>query len=205
MNQYKVKERFMLRAYSAYDLIGYNRSRQETFIDRLFSLLISPSSTIDMSLTIPKLVYLRTKWFCEDLYDEQGVQIGTAEFLDTLYNDFIKDSSKQDPLKLYHSIKSWDFSIRRDLTIHDYQNNIEYCKEEQEPAAHYVITIPMKRKLFERGEIILAEWDELFGHDMDLEQLVAALWIQFIEQYKRGDNKRAMAAFKKKLINIHAE
>lgn len=184
-----------MRAYSDVDLLGkkgiWVQNKKKSFSEIIEHLLLSFSRTVSLRLHVPTNVYLRTELLCEYIEETVDIEFGVNHFLTVLYLDFLQKSiSKYNPLKIYQTINQ-SYGYEDVLEIHDNQKVYKY-KKTKAHMTEVIITIDKKEAL--KGEMILAEIDELYGQAISLEKMLSNLWIHFIEEYKRGDNVKAFNA-----------
>lgn len=152
--------------------------------------------TVTLELEVPTSVYARTKLLCEYISDKVGVRYHLPELLMTVYLEFVQNSIEgYNPTKIYEEItRSYGYGER--LVIHAEDRVFEY---EKKVGTKTILTITMDKKDAKKGGLILEEMDELFGNVPSLEGLLSTLWVNFIEEYKRGNNQKALNAIVRSL------
>lgn len=183
-----------MSGYSRVNLLGkqgiWVQNKKRGFWDMVIDFLDSFSSTVSLTITVPTAIYLRTKLLCEYISEEVDVDFDIANFLMLLYLDFINSSIKKyEPLKMYRSINPI-YQQNETLKITQGKKVLAEYKRNNESKTSLFITMDKKDAV--KGEMILYELDELYGHNLKLEQMMGNLWINFIEEYKRGDNQKAL-------------
>lgn len=160
-------------------------------IEQVESFFEAFRRTITMELEVPTSVYARTRLLCEYISDKVGVRYHVSELLMTIYLEFLQKSIEgYNPTKIYEEItRSYGYGER--LVIHAEDRVYEY---EKRSGTKTILTITIDKKDARKGELILEEMDELFGNVPPLEGLFSTLWINFIEEYKRGNNQKALNA-----------
>jgi hypothetical protein len=181
-----------MRVYSEVDLLGkkgvWIQEKKRGFFEIIENLLLSFSKTVSLRLQVPTNIYLRTELLCEYIEEKVGVDFEINHFLMALYLDFLQKSiSKYNPMKIYRKINQ-SHGYGDVLEIHANDKVYKY-KKRKENTTELFITIDKKDAL--KGEMLLAEIDELYGQAISLETMLSNLWINFIEEYKRGDNVKA--------------
>lgn len=187
--------------YSRANLLGkqgiWQQNEKTGFWKIVREFVSSFSSTVSLTIAIPTPVYLRTKLLCEYINDEVGVDFDVSNFLMVLYLDFIHASVKRyEPLYMYRSIHL-KYPKADTLIISQGSKILAEYKRDKETRTD--IWISMDKKDVLKGEMVLYELDELYGHQLTFEEMLANLWINFIEEYKRGNHEKALNAIIKML------
>lgn len=192
-----------MKAYSAADLLGRDNvlSNSSNFIVYWFnSLLEKKTIDIELSITVPHAIYLRTRLICDYIQSVYEIDLNTGKFLDILYMDFIhRNMKKHNPSKMYEELTKYDMDLD-DLAINDHKNNKVYTVRKKHQS-NIELGISFSKKNIERGEMILAELDEVIGKYMTVEKLLSRLWIGFIQSFSDGNNERAI----EKIIKMAAK
>lgn len=180
-------------AYSSADLlekqIYWNSDRRKGIFDYIEKFILDHTKTISFQLELPTNLFIRTKLLCEYIKEQAGFNFGVHDFLMVLYLDFINSSIKKyDPIKIYRLI---NYSYDYDDTLKIVVGNDIYIHKKRESNISKII-IPIEKSNVLKGEMLLAEIDELYGHNISFEKMLSNLWINFIETYKKGDNDKAL-------------
>ncbi|WCK56954.1 hypothetical protein PP175_27575 (plasmid) [Aneurinibacillus sp. Ricciae_BoGa-3] len=196
-----------MRAYSQVNVLGqhYLRNRKKNGLLSFISHFIGIEEEVSPTLyvQVPTTVGLRTEMLCEyfNRKYEPPEQIGIQEFIMLLYFNFLDSSiEKYDPMKIYRTLhKSYlneePLEIVNNGKVTHYQPK-GYNKTRYE--------IDMDKSSIRKGEILLMELDELYGHSLTVEKMLASIWINFIEAYKRGDDKKFSDSILK-LLKTHVK
>lgn len=188
--------------YSRANLLGkqgiwQHREEKKGFWSVVQDFLSSLSPSVSLTISIPTSIYLRTKLLCEYVSEEVGVDFDISNFLMLLYLDFICSSIKKyEPLKMYRSIHP-KYGTDDTLVIKKGSKILAEYKKKNETKTQIWMTMAKKDVL--KGEMVLYELDELYGHNLTFEEMMANLWINFIEEYKRGEQAKALNAIIKML------
>lgn len=144
-----------------------------------------------LNLRIPKNVYLRTELICKYIEDKFEVDFDIANFIMILYLNFLDTSvERYEPKKIQDTLtRSYGYDDNEPLIIHD---KGKYFKIEDKKTIYYKIEIEMDKRDVEKGLLLLDEIEDIFGASPSLEEMIATLWINFIEEYKAGRNKDAL-------------
>lgn len=140
------------------------------------------------TLQIPNSTLYRTELICRYISDETEDSFELENFLMLLYMDFIKNSIKNyNPEKVFQKLRKIYYDsdtliISNGTESYSFdRTNINLCN----------ITISMSKKDIEKGQLILDEIYELYRYRFSFPKLLESLWLNFIDDYKTGDNKKA--------------
>ncbi|WP_336769614.1 hypothetical protein [Bacillus bombysepticus] len=183
-----------MKAYSAANLLGkevlYTKSKRSllTWFD---NWLDSRTSEVELSITIPHSIYLRTRLICDYIQSVYESPMNTAQFLNILYVDFIhRNMKRHNPKKIYEELTQYDIASDT-LEIHDpRQQNVVTFKKKYQSCG--VINYSISKKNIKRGEMFLAELHELIGKHYTVEVLLSTLWVNFIQSFSDGNNEKAV-------------
>lgn len=182
-----------MRGYSSVQALEnnntWNKQERRSFWDFIDSFLSSFSKTVDFDIVVPTNVYIRTRLLCEYISEKVEVNFGVSNFLMTLYLDFLQTAiEKYNPKKIYEQITR-SYGYDDTLLIHAYDKIYEYRKREGKQT---IITISIEKKDMQKGQLLLDEMEDLYGQAPSLEKLISTLWVNFIEEYKAGNNQKAL-------------
>ncbi|PGQ88321.1 hypothetical protein [Priestia megaterium] len=153
------------------------------------------SSTKTLTLLVPMDVFVRAQVFCEDIEDLSGMEFTQADLIDILYMDFLTEiKAKPDHQGIFNMLIQLERGSGKDLgivrskkgsvfeVIHEFRDkNMEELK------------VKFRRKLILRGEILLADLESVFpDHGFMLENVLELLYCDFINNYRKGNNKKAV-------------
>jgi hypothetical protein len=168
---------------------NWGKEERSSFWDMIESFLSSFSKTEMLEIIVPTNVYLRTKLLCEYISEKVEVYFDVSNFLMTLYLDFLQSAiEKYNPKKIQEQITR-SHGYDDILLIHANDKIYEYKKREGKQTT---ITIGIDKKDGRKGQLLLDEMEELYGQAPSLEKLLSILWINFIEDYKAGNNQKAL-------------
>lgn len=163
-------------------------------LNALGTFIQSFSENITMRLVIPTNVFNRTQLICEYIEGEVEINFGIEDFLMVVYMDYIKSSvRKYDPIKIYKELNScYGYTDKIKISSGSYVQEYDRlnCRKTE-------ITISMTKKDARKGQLLLNEMKELYGLNMSFDKMLIALWINFIEKYKRGDSSKCLKAILK--------
>lgn len=180
--------------YSRVNLLGkvglWNGKERKGAWEIIYDFFLSFSSSVSLTIAVPTAVYLRTKLLCEYISEEVDIDFELSNFLMVIYLDFISHSTKKyDPLSMYRSIQP--VYQKNDLLIIK-QGEQVLTERKKHNTTWTEIVITMDKKDVMKGEMILYELDELYGHQITFEQMIGNLWHNFIDGYKRGEHAKAL-------------
>ena len=177
-------------------MLSSDYSNRNIFIDmfhqkkeQLFTFISSFSNTSTLSIIVPKNTYLRTKIICEYIEDQYEVDFQPINFIMLMYLEFLQQSIENyQPHRIreeiYHAENHDDY-----LIIHDKGKTF---KTKTNHEKRLEIKITMSKRDVEKGMLLLEEIESLHGHSPSLEQMIAALWINYINEYKSGNKQYAI-------------
>lgn len=155
------------------------------FLDEVDEI-IEESTDANLKLIVPANIVYRSELICEYISKQIGHEFCIYDLILLLYKDFINSNIlKYDTLKMLRELtKDHDEVIK--LKIGD--KVLEHKKECNRKLV--IITVPKKDTL--SGELLLEELKDIYGKEISLEKMFCNIWINFIEQYKRGENQEIL-------------
>lgn len=175
-----------MSVYSSADLLtkeltlgNGNRSLVNIFNSFLFSL----KKSVNLEINIPATVYLRTKHICAYIEDTVGLKIGVENILMALYLEFIdKSLIEYDIMSVYKIINTPNSTDKIKIS-----NGSEVWECDKYENKKCKVTIEIEKKTLLRGELLLAEIHELYGRYFSIEKVIATIWINFINNFLKGN------------------
>lgn len=166
----------------------WHKGLVKNIAESVFSLFDSFSSEFKLELVVPTNIVKRSLLICRYISEETEQEFGLDDLLMFLYNDFVDCSVKKyEPKKLL-----------RDLSrVHNYDDVIKISFGGNE--VYEVNKSKYDRKLVEiviskddtvKGQLILDELKDLYGFNMNITKMFYVLWVNFIEDYKRGEKNK---------------
>lgn len=171
----------------------------KVILSNLNDFINSLSKEVTLEFIVPTNIVKRSELICMYLSEESGVDINIYDLIMILYKDFIKNSTlRYDTKKLF-----------KDLTrTYDYEDVIKISYGEEEVYAfskskysRKKIELTISKDNAMKGQLLLDELYDLYKHNITLSKLICRIWINFIEDYKRGEKNREL----KRLINRLSE
>ncbi|QJX80926.1 hypothetical protein [Priestia megaterium] len=192
-----------MKSYSAANLLGKEMQPQH-IAERLanfFSFAFNKEAEIELAVEVPQSVYLRTRLMCEFIETNYEIPVSVGEFVSALFIDFIqRNMKKHNPKKVCDELTKYVKPIES-LEINDPMNNKIYLIKKKEHST-YVVGFSLDKVNIRRGEMILAEIDELTGNYYTVEELISRLWNNFIKGFSEGNNEKAIEKIFK-MISTH--
>lgn len=170
------------------NISGNTFFRRFNIKNKINNYLESLSTTKVINLKIPTEVYYRTELMCECIASDIGTSWGVVHFIFYIYQSFIKDAVENyDPKKVLKIISSYHKYFQKTLFKVE-ELEFTYSKFDSKMSE---ITIKIDKEEVKKGELILYEIKELFGYDLKFDEFLSYLWIDYIEEYKKGNNQKA--------------
>lgn len=165
----------------------------------------------EFEIVLPAGIVERTELMCLFVKEETGQNFDISDFLFLLYKDFVYYAVKNPvPRRILKEASkkvgtSDNIETKKKANNDDYIkivcNGIEYLerpidyveekKNKKSAQTEKVVVIKVDKKEIRKGEIILEELYSTMGVKITMEELFESLWINFIEDYRNGINKRA--------------
>lgn len=177
--------------------------------NKIESFMSKIRTTIDYEILVPNDILSRTELMCMFVQEEIKEYFGIDEFLMLLYQGFINYAVKNpNPDRICREAtrkKVKRVRERGDEVIKIVINEKEYIEKKE--GSLYVnedvfVNIRMPKYEAKKGQLILSELYSIKGIYVGMEELLANLWINFIEDYKDGTNKRAYRSLVKILKEV---
>lgn len=192
-----------MKSYSAANLLGKEMQPQH-ITERLanfFSFAFNKEAEIELAVEVPQSVYLRTRLMCEFIETNYEIPVSLGEFVSALFIDFIqRNMKKHNPKKVCDELTKYVKPIES-LEINDPMNNKIYLVKKKEHST-YIVGFSLDKVNIRRGEMILAEIDELTGNYYTVEELISRLWNNFVKGFSEGNNEKAIEKIFK-MISTH--
>lgn len=165
---------------------------------------------VEYTLSIPTSTYLRAEAFCDDVVEISELYFDQRDLLSLLYDGFLHDVRKIDDVQQTYAFLSMAYDLytrKTPVKISNLNNHPDkdrfpsFLMKNEEIYENYIsLSIKLTRKKALRGEILLADMDELFpDHPFTLEKILQILLCDFIEEYKKGNHKNVMKKIIKNL------
>lgn len=150
--------------------------------------LESKSSNIIVTIHLPQNIVYRTELICHYISEEEKCDFDLNTFLLLLYYDFVKECIETyNPKKILQKLTHKYFNDKSLIISNGYEN----YQLSGMTKSLCTITINFDKQESSKGELILKELEELFHTKILFSTLLEQIWMNFIENYKTGDNKKA--------------
>lgn len=172
-----------------------NVSVVSTLVKTFKGFLPSSKQENDLEILVPKNIYTRTEMICLYIEDEVSklgdyeCSFTVANLIMFLYEEFLNES-----IKNYNPDK-----IRQEIDIpHNYDEKLRINANDKTylyakySGKNIALGIEMSEREMAKGQLLLDELDDLQGGAPMLEKMLAALWINFIESYKKGQGNKIL-------------
>jgi hypothetical protein len=192
-----------MKSYSAADLLGKEMQAQHIGerLANFFSSVFNKEAEMELAVEVPQSVYLRTRLMCEFLETNYELPVSVGEFVSALFIDFIhRNMKKHNPKKVCDELTKY-VKPTESLEINDPMNNKIYLVKKKEHST-YIVGFSLDKVNIRRGEMILAEIDELTGNYYTVEELISRLWNNFVKGFSEGSNEKAIEKIFK-MISTH--
>lgn len=155
---------------------------------------VNKSSIILLSIQVPLNLYLRAEVFCEDVQDLSEMDFVQNDLMNLLYNDFLLYVKKHpDPQSILGMLTSLEKQGNRNANLERQTESVFKMVQKNIHQEMQPLHLRMRRKFALRGEILLADLEEIQPkHGYTLERVFELLYIDFIDKLRKGDNVDAM-------------
>lgn len=172
------------------------RPQRGDFLGRMINKMVKTSNVL-LTFQVPVSTYLRAEIFCEDIMDlaEDEANFTQEDLIDLLYYDFLHYAKKNPNPKAIHSLL---VTLHRNsgkvMNLVNKDGGSVYNVIHRENKQHMqTVRLTCKRKLALRGEVLLADMEEVFpNHGFTLEDVLEYLYCDFINKFRTGDNSEAV-------------
>jgi hypothetical protein len=160
---------------------------------------MNKSSIVLLTINVPLNLYLRAEVFCEDIHDLSEMPFVQNDLMNLLYNDFLLFAKKNpDPLALFRLLTSLDQS-GKDSRLEKQGETVFTLIHKDKNQNMKTLNLRMRRKFALRGEVMLADMEEVQPkHGYTLEKVFELLYIDFIDKFRKGNNADAI----KKILHL---
>lgn len=155
---------------------------------------INKSSTVLLTISVPLPIYLRAEVFCEDIQDLSNMSFGQNDLIQLLYHDFLVYAQKNpEPRAIFRLLTSLETQADKDVKLEKKGDTVFSLVHKEKEHDMKILNLRMRRKLALRGEVMLADMEEVEPeHGYTLEKVFELLYIDFIEKFRKGNNKSAI-------------
>ena len=183
-----------MKTYSSVDLLGREEQLAQpknSFTYWIVTWLDRQMIEVELNVTIPYSIFIRTNLICDYIKSVYETPMTVTHFLNILYVDFIHRYMKRhNPTKMYEELTKYHWGPDT-LKINDPRNKRVYVIPKNQQT-EITLTFTISKANVKRGEMLLADLDELTGKYITVEELLSRLWINFIQSFSDGDNEKAI-------------
>lgn len=180
-----------MEKYSNADLLNEELSivGSSDFLGRLIQKM-NKTSSVFLSIEIPKNLFLRASVFCDDIQELSEMSFVQNDLINLLYNDFLLYAKKNpDPKKIFSLLASLEKS-GKDTLLEQKSKSVFKLVHRENHQDNVKLQLRMRRKVALRGEVLLADMEEVQPeHGYTLEKVIELLYIDFIDKFRKGDNE----------------
>lgn len=180
--------------------IPWYRNFIRILVDVIYSFIDCLSKEMVITLVVPTNIVKRTQLICNYISEELHSEFDIYDLLMLLYENFIRNSIKKyEPMKIFRELNrtySYDDVIKisySDKEVYSF-NRVE-CDKKQ-------VVITMSKEVASKGQLLLDELYDLYGHNLNVDKMIYRIWINFIEDYKRGEENQVLRDIIKMLKNV---
>ncbi|MDM5215143.1 hypothetical protein QUF94_27935 [Peribacillus sp. NJ4] len=155
---------------------------------------VNKSSTVLLSIDVPLNLFLRAEVFCEDIQDLSDMHFEQNDLMNLLFNDFLLFAKKNpDSKSLFRLLTSLDQYAGKDSRLEKYGESTFKLIHKDKNQEMKTLNLRMRRKFALRGEVLLADMDEVQPeHGYTLEKVFELLYIDFIDKFRKGNHAGAV-------------
>lgn len=155
---------------------------------------VNKTSTVLLTIEVPLNLYLRAEVFCEDIQELAEMPFVQNDLINLLYNDFLTYAKKNpDPRALFRLLTSLDQQAGKDARLEKQVGSVFKLTHKDVHQEMKTLQLRMRRKFALRGEVLLADMEEVQPeHGYTLERVFELLYIDFIDKFRKGDNAAAI-------------
>lgn len=167
--------------------------RSSDFFGKLLHKM-NKSSTVLLSIDVPLPLYLRAEVFCEDIQDLSNMGFSQNDLMNLLYNDFLLFAKKNpNPLALYRLLTSTETQAGKDVKLEKQGTTVFKLVHKEKHQNMRALNLRMRRKFALRGEVMLADMEEVEpNHGYTLEKVCELLYMDFIDKFRKGNHTDAI-------------
>ncbi|MGE1102245.1 hypothetical protein [Peribacillus simplex] len=155
---------------------------------------VNKSSTVLLRVDVPLNLFLRAEVFCEDIQDLSDMHFELNDLMNLLYNDFLLFAKKNpDSNALFRLLTSLDQYAGKDSRLEKYGDYAFKLIHRDKNQDMKTLNLRMRRKFALRGEVLLADMEEVQPeHGYTLEKVFELLYIDFIDKFRKDNHAGAV-------------
>lgn len=151
---------------------------------------MNKNSTVLLSIQVPKNLYLRAEVFCEDIQELSEMSFLQNDLMNLLYDEFLTYAKNNpDPRALFNLIVSLDQQSGKEASMEKQSESVFKLVHKEVHQEMIPLNLRLRRKYALRGEVLLADMDEVQPqHGYTLERVFELIYIDFIDKFRKGNN-----------------
>lgn len=151
---------------------------------------MNKTSSILLMIEVPLNFYLRAEVFCEDIQDMAEMPFSQNKLVSILYEDFLRYAKRNpDPHSIFGLLASLERQAGKDPQLEQQNKTVFKLVHKEVEQDFHTVNIRMRRNYALRGEVILADMEEVQpGHGYTLERVLELLYMDFIDKFRKGHN-----------------
>lgn len=161
---------------------------KENIIDKILAYLDSKSKMQLVNIIVPSDIYYRTELMCKCISSDLEIEWGVIHFIFFIYESFIQEAIEKYNPSVIKSMINRSCRIFQSINITIDGEDFSYSRYDNKVSK---LTIKLDKEEAAKGELIISEIEELFGYKLSFDELITLIWIDYIEEYKKGNNKKA--------------
>lgn len=153
------------------------------------------NTNVYFRIEIPNNLFLRGEVFCDDIQELAEMKFTQNDLMNLLYNDFLTYAKKHpEPRAILNLLISLERSGKSSELEQQQVKSVFKLVHRDVQLEMKSVPIVMRRKSALRGEILLADMEEVHpNHGYTLERVFELIYIDFIQKFRKGDNAAALS------------
>ena len=184
-----------MKRYSSANLLSEELSfiKDNDFLSKIL-YKITKTSTITLTIEVPVNLYLRTEVFCDDVMELSEMIFDQGDLIYLLFNDFMLFAKKNpNPIAIFKLLTSLERESGKDAILEQQEGNLFKLTHQQKQQQMKILEFKFRRKHVLRGEILLADLEEVQPkHGFTLEKVLSLLYCDFVDKFRKGNNSEVI-------------
>lgn len=193
-----------MTVYSELDLIGeYLETTKRTFFERVVRNFFSDDKVKEIEFTLSKVTYLRIITYSQVISRSADIEFGPGELIKVIIHHYIKNYFTYNNTKRYAELLKEDSGSSRGYSIIDHTANTKYFIENKVRDSKYKIKLSFDKEVLLKGEVLLAEIDEIHTVRSTLEEFTAVILTDYVNRSRKLSEAKIVREVKKILENVY--
>ena len=184
-----------MKRYSSANLLSEELSfiKDNDFISKIL-YKFTKTSTITLTIEVPVNLYLRAEVFCDDVMELSEMIFDQGDLIYLLFNDFMLFAKKNpNPIAIFKLLTSLEREAGKDAILEQQEGNLFKLTHQQKQQQMKILEFKFRRKHALRGEILLADLEEVQPkHGFTLEKVLSLLYCDFVDKFRKGNNSEVI-------------